>query len=67
MIAVFAEKSMLRGFNVQPKHQFIFVKSKEDIREKEFTGVIVRFDIWQDKQMSQAYVELKRRQPELFK
>lgn len=67
MIAIFAKQNMLRGFNLLPKHEFVIVKLKEDILGRTFTGVILRYDIWSNREQSQAYVELKRRQPELFK
>lgn len=67
MIAIFAKQNMLQGFNLLPKHEFVLVKSKEDIFGRTFTGVVLKWDIWHNKEQSQAYVELKRRQPELFK
>lgn len=68
MIALFVKRDgNFNEFTIYPKKEVIRIKSMEDIRDRTFTAVILFFDWFvSDPKITEAYEELKQRQPELF-
>lgn len=68
MIAVFCRYQ--RDFDTNrflPKKMFVRIKSNQDIRGRTFTGAVLMHDWYLIKELNEAYEDLHRRQPELFK
>lgn len=65
-IAVFIPARDERQMRLQPAKQFKIIRSVQDIRGCEFSGIITYFDWYFDKDKEEAFAALISRQPELY-
>jgi hypothetical protein len=67
MIAVFTKyKEDYDMLNATPRKNFIYIRNAIDLVGITFTGIIMYYNWYENKELRDAYMYLQKRQPELF-